>query len=475
MTALDNESPAKSLDSALRASFQEYCEKSARNPLREKDIALLNLCRVSVRKTLTDSDRNGFKSQLRLLQGAAFADGERWSPGLYAARDLSRFAPNPTEQAFALAVEDPETHLPQGPLQGQRFLRTVKLKDAPSEAVKHKNGEGPDPSASVDAVVIRVAYANRLSLEMLVELRKRNVVGVDALDLRSLVEQVPCLRLSDALANVIDVREGSPGFAVIAVVLVFNEAAAHDLNVMRQLGLISAIMRDAEQLEVEPDDAMLDKKLEFIAGYVGRTVKQYEEIVLKALGVDSSENTAKNQDCLKLDKEITVGLRRSSKGQAPFACQAVTTRLRNFRQKITVHEVRIDAYSALRPLKELEKELQKSALAACAWATTSRSAIRGILENAREHARYFNSFDFAVAAEFGEIEPRWVCANESELLGNAYSASLNLQDDHVYNFMVALRAVGHHYDRRLKGQLIKLAHLPALADFFDTEEEFDEE
>ena len=103
-----------------------------------------------------------------------------------------------------------------------------------------------------------------------------------------------------------------------------------------------------------------------------------------------------------------------------------------------------------------------------AWATTSRLANRGVLENARAKNLYLNSFDFGVAAARRAIDPaRWVRADDDELLGNELSASLNLNDDYVYKFMLALRAVGHYYDRRLKAELISRG----VRDVFDVDDE----
>ena len=73
-----------------------------------------------------------------------------------------------------------------------------------------------------------------------------------------------------------------------------------------------------------------------------------------------------------------------------------------------VTTVRLSPFRALQSLQDLDKATSSDVLKACAWATTSRFANQGILENARKTNSYLNSFDFAVAAARRTIGPRWV-------------------------------------------------------------------
>jgi hypothetical protein len=466
---------AASLDTKLSESesFSGY----VRVPVAFGNVSTMNVLRVSCRATLVD--QNGFKSQLDILREFAAADGVRWLPGIYAACDLSRFLLDAEKQPFALAVEDPANHLPIIPGLGEEFLKTAPLLDAPLEAIKQRTGR--DVPLDSDVVVVRVAHASRLSLPMLVELRARKVVGVDAMDLRPLLRQVTCLRLGeDALATVIDVRGGSPGFAVLALVILFSEASALDQNAIRLLGMLAAAAKKPGGL----DDATKDRLLDSIARDVARVVKQYDQVVfpafhLRALtsgaspgepDLTSGASTGVPEKPLELPKAgepIVVAYRRSSEYQAPWDAQEMATKLIGIGvggRDVTT--VRLSPFRALQSLRDLDKATSSDVLKACAWATTSRCANHGILENARDTNSYLNSFDFAVAAARGTIGPRWV--RNDVLVGNRLSASLNLNDDYVYTFMLALRGLGHYYDRLLKAELISRGSRDV---FFDDEEE----
>lgn len=332
-------------------------------------------------------------------------------------------------------------------------------------------------------VVVRVAYANRLSLEMLAELRKNKVVGVDAFDLRPLVQMLPCLRLAaeGRLATAIDVREGRPGFAVLAVVLLFAEAATLDLNILRHLGMLAAAKRGDGIFNDETKKRYLGR----IARDGARTVKQYEEIVLPAFssfvatsgatsGSTSGTPTPGSTDAtpqgpVESRRDILVAYRLSGSAQT-FHAQRMAVELAELNGD-SVESVELQPFGARKSLDELGEVMKEKALAACAWASTSRLANRGVLENARENKRYLCSIDIAVAVAEKKIDERWVRAGADQLLGNANSASLTLQDDYVYKFMFALRAVGHFYDRVLKAVLVSRAR--GLDDEDDEDVDFD--
>ena len=473
---------APSLDTKLSESFSGY----VRVPVAFGNVSTMNVLRVSCRATLVDENRNGFKSQLDILRESAAADGVRWLPGIYAACDLSRFLLDAEKQPFALAVEDPVNHLPIIPGLGEEFLKTAPLLDAPLEAIKQRTGR--DVPLDSDVVVVRVAHASRLSLPMLVELRARKVVGVDAMDLRPLLRQVPCLRLGeDALATVIDVRGGSPGFAVLALMILFSEASVLDQNAIRLLGMLAAAAKKPGGL----DDALKDRLLDSIARDVARVVKQYDQVVFPAFhlpdltsgaspgepDLTSGASTGVPEKPLKLPKAgepIVVAYRRSTEDQAPWDAQEMATKLIGIDVGVRgrdVTTVRLSPFRALQSLRDLDKATSSDVtssdvLKACAWATTSRFANQGILENARKTNSYLNSFDFAVAAARRTIGPRWV--RNDVLVGNRLSASLNLNDDYVYTFMLALRGLGHYYDRLLKAELTSRGFRDV---FFDDEEE----
>ena len=151
-----------------------------------------------------------------------------------------------------------------------------------------------------------------------------------------------------------------------------------------------------------------------------------------------------------------VAHRLSTDGQT-FKAQDMATKVAGF--AYTAERVRLRPFGARQSLDELEEDDKKKVLAACAWASTSRLAIRGVLENARENKRYLCSIDIAVAADFGKIDKGWIVDDSRGGDGaNALSASLNLRDDYVYNFMLALRAVGYHFDRVLKAVLTSRAY-----------------
>ena len=437
------------------------------------DVSMMNLLRVSQKKTLTEPHRRGFASQLDLFVQIKRRDGDNWlCGGMYIARDLSRFADGAVEHAWALNPERLDDAVPS--LDGEP--KTTSFVAAPGEAIKHRTKKDPTDS---DVVVVRVAYANRLSLEMLAELRKNKVVGVDAFDLRRLVRMLPCLRLAaeGPLATAIDVREGRPGFAVLAVVLLFAEAATLDLNILRHLGMLAAAKREDRSFNDETKKRYLDR----IARDGARTVKQYEEIVLPAFssvvatsgatsGSTSGTPTPGSTDAtpqgpVESRTDFRVAYRLSSSGQT-FHAQRMAVELAELDR---VESLELQPFGARESLDKLEEDDKKKALAACAWASTSRLANRGVLENARENKRYLCSIDIAVAVAEKKIDERWVRADQ--LRGNANSASLNLQDEHVYKFMFALRAVGHFYDRVLKNVLVSRAH--GIADEDEENVDFD--
>ena len=240
----------------------------------QQNVYYMNLLRVSQKETLTNPDRHGFCSQLELFQQVAARDGDNWERGLFVARDLSRIEPKALEHAWVLAPELAGC-VPFVPGEVHVRLETTSLVAAPGAAIKHRTQNVPTDS---DVVVVRVAYASRLSLEMLVELRKNKVVGVDAFDLRPLVQNLPCLRLAQGrLATAIDVREGRPGFAVLSAILNFAEAAVTDLNILRQFGML-AVLEEKNELDEETEKKRLDR----IASNVARTVTQYKDIVYPA-------------------------------------------------------------------------------------------------------------------------------------------------------------------------------------------------
>ena len=462
---------AKRLNEHLEQRFSWRTQSG----FESNDVSMMNLLRVSQKKTLTEPHRRGFASQLDLFVQIKRRDGDNWlRGGMYIARDLSRFADGAVEHAWALLNPerlDDDDAVPS--LDGE--LKTTSFVAAPGEAIKHRTKKDPTNS---DVVVVRVAYANRLSLEMLAELRKNKVVGVDAFDLRRLVRMLPCLRLAaeGPLATAIDVREGRPGFAVLAVVLLFAEAATLDLNILRHLGMLAAAKREDRSFNDETKKRYLGR----IARDGARTVKQYEEIVLPAFssfvatsgatsGSTSGTPTPGSTDATPQGpvEDIRVAYRLSSSGQT-FHAQRMAVELAEL-DGDSVESVELQPFGARASLDELGEGKKKKVLAPCAWASTSRLANRGVLENARENKRYLCSIDIAVAVAEKKIDDRWVRADQ--LRRNANSASLNLQDEQVYKFMFALRAVGHFYDRVLKAVLISRAH--GIADEDDENVDFD--
>ena len=409
----------------------------------QQNVYYMNLLRVSQKETLTNPDRHGFCSQLELFQQVAARDGDNWERGLFVARDLSRIEPKALEHAWVLAPELPGC-VPFVPREVHVRLETTSLVAAPGAAITHKTQNVPRDS---DVVVVRVAYASRLSLEMLVELRKNKVVGVDAFDLRPLVQNLPCLRLAaqGRLATAIDVREGRPGFAVLSAILNFGEAAVTDLNILRQFGML-AVLEEKNEL----DEETKKKRLGRIASNAARTVTQYKDIVYPAFSGAAPRPTPRPTSVNA--SKVYVAHRLSTDGQT-FKAQDMATKLAGFAD--TAERVRLQPFGARESLDKLEEDDKKKVLAACAWASTSRLAIRGVLENAREKDLYLSSSDIAVAADFGKIDKGWIVDDSRGGNGaNALSASLNLQDDYVYNFMLALRAVGYHFDRVLKAVLV---------------------
>ena len=163
-------------------------------------------------------------------------DGDNWlRGGMYIARDLSRFADGAVEHAWALLNPerlDDDDAVPS--LDGE--LKTTSFVAAPGEAIKHRTKKDPTNS---DVVVVRVAYANRLSLEMLAELRKNKVVGVDAFDLRRLggcLPPPPRRARSRRRSACARVARGSRSWPSSS----FAEAATLDLNILRHLGMLAA-------------------------------------------------------------------------------------------------------------------------------------------------------------------------------------------------------------------------------------------
>ena len=221
----------------------------------------LNLLRVHGRTRTV-----GLCSQLELFQH--LRDGDNWERGLFVARDLSRIEPLEhavlaPELAGCVPFVPGEVHSTRRP-----FLA------APAHVQERPHGQ----------------RRGRGALEMLVELRKNKVVGVDAFDLRRWC-RTP--------------RRAGPSRRARAV-LARPLQAASDLNILRQFGML-AVLEEKNELDEETEKKRLDR----IASNARSSVTQYKDIVYPAFSGAAPPSAAY--------------ARRSS---PPTACQPMARRSR---------------------------------------------------------------------------------------------------------------------------------------------------
>ena len=475
-----------SLDNRMPTPFEVNAHLKSkeveRSDVELKHVSFLNVLRVSQKKTLIDSNRYGFRSQLVLFQQTAQRDGEDWSQGLFAARYLSRTDPEALDDdglQFVLAAEL-DRCVPHVPAPGQPRLATTPFAKAPEAAIRHRaENEKRDPTDR-DVVVLRVAYSTRLSLKMLLEGKKNRVIGVDAFDLRKLLEALPVLRLAEEgpLSTVFDVRDGTAGFAVLSMILNFGEAAVTDLNILRLFGILAAAKEKkevADEAKRRRNDEAKRRRLDSVAKNVAHSVTQYEKTVYPAFRPffflpESSGSTTRRESAQPVGASIFA--QRLSTDRQTFKAQNMAMELAGF--GVNAERVQLQPFGARQSLFGEEKK--QKVLAACAWASTSRLAIRDVLENARDENLCLSSVDFAIAAKLGKIDERWIRDDARGVVNNAFSASLNVQDAYVFKFFDALRAVGHHFDRVLKSVLTaRGVHFGARSSSLDDEELDDED
>ena len=176
---------AKRLNEHLEQRFSWRTQSG----FESNDVSMMNLLRVSQKKTLTEPHRRGFASQLDLFVQIKRRDGDNWlRGGMYIARDLSRFADGAVEHAWALLNPerlDDDDAVPS--LDGE--LKTTPLSPRPAR----RSNTGPRKTPRTATWWCSRGVRQPALLEMLAELRKNKAVGVDALTATAGADARACL------------------------------------------------------------------------------------------------------------------------------------------------------------------------------------------------------------------------------------------------------------------------------------------